>query len=300
MNTPKQLSKLFSQGINILQTMREDRNIDKNTAELIEVSYDLQTGSYQKKWSAKEREKHYNLFTKEISDIILSNCNPDSIMEAGVGEATTFSGVLTNLPKEIKSYCFDISWSRLSYAQKWLEKKNLNNTTLCTGNLFNIPFLDNSVDVVYTFHSIEPNGGNEEPILKELYRVTNKYLILFEPDYENTTDENKKRMSSLGYCKGLVELSLQLGYHVIEQKKFLHNLNSENPTAVTIIKKDNPIDTLNNKENIFACPKYNTPLVKNEIDNVFFSEEALCVYPIIGNIPCLRKENSVFASKYNE
>ena len=41
----------------------------------------------------------------------------------------------------------------------------------------------NSVDIIYTNHSLEPNGGREEVILKELLRVTNKYLILFEPIY---------------------------------------------------------------------------------------------------------------------
>ena len=34
-------------------------------------------------------------------------------------------------------------------------------------------------DVVFTNHALEPNGGNEEIILKELLRIANKYVILF-------------------------------------------------------------------------------------------------------------------------
>ena len=141
-----------------MKTMREDRDITKNNWEIIEIAYDLQSGNYQKVWTNKpERQKLYSLYTKEISDTILSMCNPTSIMEAGVGEATTFAGVLKNLPQDIQSYGFDLSWSRVSYAKKWLPTKKFPNTTLCTGNLFDIPFLDNSIDVVYTYHSIEPN-----------------------------------------------------------------------------------------------------------------------------------------------
>ena len=33
---------------------------------------------------------------------------------------------------------------------------------------------------------------------------------------------------------------------------------------------------------------------------MLYSDEALVVYPIIGGIPCLRIENGIYASKYEE
>jgi uncharacterized protein YbaR (Trm112 family) len=33
---------------------------------------------------------------------------------------------------------------------------------------------------------------------------------------------------------------------------------------------------------------------------MFYSPEALVVYPVIGGIPCLREDNGVFASSYKE
>ena len=107
-------------------------------------------------------------------------------------------------------------------------------------------------------------------------------------------------MESLGYCKGLKELSLKLGYDVVEYKKFKNNLTNSNPTAIIVIKKNNTLASTIKSDSIFACPKFKTPLIKNKIDNTFFSPEALSVYPIISDIPCLRKENSIFASKYND
>ncbi|MGC8667667.1 MAG: methyltransferase domain-containing protein [Chthonomonadales bacterium] len=141
-------------------------------------------------------------------------------MESGVGEATTLSGVLRGLQSEVSSFGFDLSWSRVAYAKRWLHSQGVFDTTLCTGNLLHIPFADNSIDVVHTSHSIEPNGGNEEPILQELFRVTRRFLILLEPGYELADDEAKRRMDSHGYCKNLKGIAQSLGYDVLEHRLF--------------------------------------------------------------------------------
>ncbi len=293
---PSEIKKIYQEGKNISSYLKNKLNIAYNSDQIIELSYDLQTGSYQNKWAKPELQKLYKLFTKEIADIILSTLTPNSIMEAGIGEATTFCGVLDNLPKNIESYGFDISYSRISFAKKWLEEKGFGNTKICTGNLFDIPFLDSSIDVIYTYHSIEPNGGNEEAILKELYRVTKKYLILFEPDYNGTNKKNRARMDSLGYCKDLKKIALKLGYIIVSEKKFINNLNDNNPTSITIIKK-NIITETQKIKNIYACPKYKTPLKLYNKNQAYYSEKSLLMYPIIDNIPCLRIENGILASK---
>ena len=295
MTTPNQLKKLYENGENISKFLRNEQGLKHNTFEIIEIAYDLQTGSYISAMDNKEVRQHKDNYSREIANTILSLCNPSSVLEAGVGEATTLSGVLKNLGNKIDSYGFDLSWSRVAYAKKWLAKNGITSTVLCTGNLFQIPFLDNSIDVVYTSHSIEPNGGKEEDILKELYRVTRKYLILLEPGYEFANDESKQRMDSHGYCKHLKKISESLNYEVIEHKLFPFCVNPSNPTAITIICKDVDIEV---PSNVLACPKLKTPLEK--IENTLFSTESLSVYPIIGDIPCLRVDNSIFASKYKE
>ena len=295
MITPKELEKLYAQGQNISALLRKELNIDHNTPEIIEISYDMQTGSYTEAMKNEAMAKHKAEYSAEIANVILSLCEPKSILEAGVGEATTLSGVIKSLNKPTKSYGFDLSWSRVAYAKEWLLSQGVTNTTLCTGDLFNMPFIDNAIDIVYTSHSIEPNGGNEEAILKELYRVTNKYLILLEPGYELSNEEIRQRMDSHGYCKNLPAIAKSLGYDVLKHQLFSSSANPLNPTALTVISKQSNTDL---PENVFACPKFKTPITL--INNAFYSPEALVAYPIIGDIPCLRIQNGIFSSRFPE
>jgi ubiquinone/menaquinone biosynthesis C-methylase UbiE len=294
MRTRRELRDLYKQGVNITQLLREERGLDRNSDEIIEIAYDLQSGSYV---AAMENEGHakYNKdYTSEIAKVILSLCKPTSVLEAGVGEATTLSGVVRQLGGDADCFGFDLSWSRVACASRWLQRQGVLGAKLCTGNLFHIPFADDSVDLVYTSHSIEPNGGNEERIIRELFRVARRYLILLEPGYELASDEAKKRMDSHGYCKNLSGVAESCGYDVLEHRLFPFVSNPLNPTAITIIKK-----TVGEKalpEHLFACPLHKTRL--EEIGGVLFSREALVAYPVIGGIPCLRIENGVVASKF--
>jgi len=87
-----------------------------------------------------------------------------------------------------------MSWSRVAIAKKQIENNKISDVTLCTGSLLNLPFADNSIDIVYSSHSLEPNCGNEMQIIKELYRVAKKYVLMIEPGYEFADNEGRKRM----------------------------------------------------------------------------------------------------------
>ncbi|MFT6906577.1 MAG: ubiquinone/menaquinone biosynthesis C-methylase UbiE [Oleiphilaceae bacterium] len=295
MITPRKIKELYEQGTNISAWLRKELGVTHNTREIIEISYDIQAGSYIELLKSKAMTQHKVEYTKEIVKEILSLCSPVSVLEAGVGEATTLSGVMKRLESDIRGYGFDLSWSRIAYAKDWLQSQGVTNTTLCSGNLLNIPFLDSSIDVVYTSHSIEPNGGNEEAILRELYRVARKYVILLEPGYEFASQESQKRMDSHGYCKNLKRISHSLGYDVIKHELFPFHTNPANPTVITIISKQSNAEL---PSDVFACPKYRVPLIKT--DSALYSPEALVAYPIIDGIPCLRIENGVFASKFQD
>jgi hypothetical protein len=218
--------------------------------------------------------------------------SPTSLLEAGVGEATTLARVLQSYgSKEIKAHGFDLCWSRVHKAREWLAHEGLSEVTLCTASLRRIPYADHSFDVVYTSHSIEPNGGFEAEIVAELYRVASRYLILLEPAYELAAPEAQARMAQHGYCRDLRGHAERMGLKVIAHELFPFIQNPLNPTGLLVIEKDSAKSTA---QPTFQCPKYRTPLKIH--DQFYYSPEAFCVYPVLAGIPCLRIANSIVAS----
>lgn len=207
----KDLRELLEKDVNITEYLKIKQGSNFNTSKIIEIAYDLQSGSYIE--FSENNKLYMESYAEWAAHIIEQYAGRDNktILDAGTGEITTFSYVLAALNnKNIKMipYCFDISWSRLYAGKQWMQKKfpKPYAAHVFCSNLLSIPLPSDSIDVVTTFHALEPNGGKEKEILKELLRISKKYLILFEPSYENNSVEGKKRMERLGYIKGLPEL----------------------------------------------------------------------------------------------
>lgn len=214
-------------------------------------------------------------------------------MEAGIGEGTTFGPVMKRLKTQPRhKYGFDISWSRIKECNSFLDAMNvLDNTFTFVGDLLFIPMKDNAVDIVYTAHALEPNGGREKELLKELYRVASKYIILFEPAYEFADEEQKKRMEYYGYIKNLAETAEELGYKVMEHR-LLESAHKINPAGITVIHKG----AITVEGTILCDPFSKGELIKGE--SSYFSKDCLVAYPIVEKIPCLNMENAILATKY--
>ncbi|MBI4648846.1 MAG: methyltransferase domain-containing protein [Bacteroidia bacterium] len=286
------IKELYSKGENIIQYLKNLEGSEINTPEDILIGYDFQAGIYIKRYSLnlEYRKKYCQALAK-----IIERLGPaKSLIEAGVGEATTLGLLLQMLnthPSAI--FGFDISWSRLKFAKGLLNDFNFKTVKLFTANLFEIPLPDNSVDIVYTSHSIEPNGGQEGPVLKELYRITRKYLILLEPAYELANEEAKERIRRYGFVTNLYSTAKELGYKIIEYRLFDVSLNPLNTTGLIIIEKnDNRCEIAGNSE--LVCPVTKTAL-QNYNDSLLYSEQSFLAYPVIEGIPCLLNENAILA-----
>lgn len=286
------IEELYSQGINIIKYLKQLEGSENNSVEDVMISYDFQAGTYIKGYN--EKKEFVNNYCRGILKVIEELDDYNTIMEVGVGEATTLGVLLSMINDSNKiSYGFDISWSRIKYANKFLKQMNLKDVKLFTADLFNIPIKDNSIDIIYTSHSIEPNGGKERESLEELYRITNKYLILLEPAYEFANEDGKKRMIEHGYITNLYGMAVKLGYNVIIHRPFEESVNPLNPTGLIVIKKDPSVNE-NNKE-LLCCPITKGGLIKRS--SCYYSKQGLVAYPIIEDIPCLLKENAIVATK---
>lgn len=280
---------------NIIEYLKEISDGQCNTLEDILISYDFQAGVYTE-WYEND-PKIRDLSCDKLANLINNLGEFDSVLEVGIGEGTVLGLVMPKLqitPHNI--FGLDLSWSRIKYARKFVDKNGLKDCNLVTGDMFNLPFSNDSIELVYTFQAIEPNGGREREALEELYRVASRYIVLVEPCYENACELGKERMEKNGYIKGLYNKAIELGYKVIMHEPLGYNFNELNPVSVMIIEKNSSKNVVN--ESKLCCPLTKTPLVK--VENAYFSPKSLLAYPIINNIPCLLNTNAIVATKMLE
>jgi len=284
------LQRSFKDGVNILDRLREAGDVGNET-DAIRISYDFQAGSYTK--LAQVNAEYIDKYTDEIAEAFSSLPPPLSIMEVGVGEATILGPLARKIVQNdnVKIFGFDISWSRARFAVRNLEEGGIN-ASIFLADLFSIPLPDNSIDIVYTSHSLEPNGGREFEALQELYRVAKVAVVLLEPDYDRASDEAKARMSSNGYVKNLASFARQLKYNVVLDKAIRVAINPLNPTGITLIRKE-AIERRDTRDPRLVCPITRTALTK--VDGFFYTDEACLAYPALQGIPCLFRETAILA-----
>lgn len=293
MNRPsaRELRELYEKKTNIMALLRESGS-GVNDPEAVLISYDLQSGSYTEAWKNPAHRAGRERYVAEIAEV-LAPLDAASLLEAGVGEATTLCSVVERLPQRPPVVAgFDIAWSRIAFAQRHAAERGQPGHLLFTGDLFAIPAADSAFDVVYTAHSLEPNHGREREALLELYRVANRWLILFEPSYELGNEATRRRIEEHGYVRGLPQIARELGWDIAEHRLLQHPVRAENHTALIAIRK--PAAAAVGPE--LACPTCRLALADH--GGHLFCGECLSIYPVIGGIPCVRSRNAILATKY--
>jgi SAM-dependent methyltransferase len=279
-------------GENAMEWARQNSPDLTNSAVAVLIAYDLQSGSYIS--AARKDHAFRKQWTEQLADILNAFVEPScSLLEVGCGEATTLSGVLDNLVDyHIDAFGFDISWSRIAHGLAWLAE-NSASARLFVADLFEIPLADNSVDVVYTSHSIEPNGGREREAISELLRVSRRGVVLIEPIYELADEPARRRMEHHGYVRGLKGWAESLGGKVADYRLLPITANPLNPSGVLVIEKDRDAP-IRGGGIAWRCPLTHVPL--HQMEDVFCAKEAGIIYPVLRGIPMLRTQHSIVAS----
>jgi hypothetical protein len=147
---------------------------------------------------------------------------------------------------------------------------------------------------VISSHALEPNGKNLNLLLKELFRITKKKLILFEPSYELNSIEGKKRMDDLGYIKG-IEGSVNILGGVVEKIIPIKNrINSLNPCVCYIVTPPNCDTKVVKDISSFTVP--GTDYILQNNDPFLLSNDTGLIFPIPENIPILKTGSGIFAT----
>ncbi len=285
----------FARGENAMALSRKLLEAEQNDIVGTLLSYDLQTGRYNSR--ARARVADWKTWCSQLAGVLrpyFPRCR--TLLEVGCGEATTMGGVLEELGGSAADvYGFDISWSRISEGRAWLGNLK-QNASLFVADLFRIPLADNSVDVVYTSHSLEPNGGREEAALRECLRVARSAVVCVEPLYELANAEQRQHMQSHGYVRGLRAAASALGASIQAFELFPYAPNPLNPSGVMILEKHaGAVDHCGPLE--WQCPLTAAPM---ECDKDMFCVPRYgLVYPVLRGVPLLRTEHVVVASKLN-
>ena len=287
----RHLADLYARGENLIAHLKGLEGRSHNTVEDILLSYDFQAGSYIREYEANPA--YLDRYTAELAALLARLDPGSSLLEVGCGEATTLSVLGGQLPPGRTLAGFDISWSRARLGLDFARRRGLDPTLFCA-DLFRIPLADRSVDVVYTSHSVEPNGGREVEAIRELARIARRWLVLLEPAYDLAPPEARARMEKHGYVRNLADAIRSLGLDLVEHRLFPVCSNPLNPTGLYVIRLDPTLPPTPDLR--FQCPISGAPMERHAAG--FFSRDSRLAYPILDGIPCLSESNAILATKF--
>jgi len=290
-----EIGSLLRQGINIMEWIRGGEGGRENSPTAIAYSYDAQAGSYTAAIAdpaVRGLKQRAGVRLAALFDEI----SPLSILDAGTGEATTLAPALHAMKRRPTHVLgFDISLSRLLFARRRLSSEGDGGAELFTGTLDRIPLASSSVDLVFTFHALEPNRGREEEILRELLRVTRCRLVMVEPSYELGGAATRARIDRMGYVCGLPETLERLGHPARLVERWGLDANPANEAALIVVDKPaKPVES----SPLFVSPLSGKPLLR--LTDCCYCPEDGHAFPILAGIPCLVSENALLVSKLGE
>lgn len=285
----------LERGENVMAWIRGEEGIADNSLSAIEYSYDAQAGSY----TAALENPQLRELKEQIGARLAAQLDawePFSLLEAGIGEATSLApvvGAMRRKPQHVLG--FDLSLSRLLYARQNLVARNVDRPELFVAELGRIPLADASVDVVVTVHAVEPNHGREEAIVGELLRVTARRLIMIEPSYELGGSATRARIERFGYVRDLPGVLRRLGVETFSVERWGLDANPENEAAIIVVEKT---EERPSTKPLFVSPISGKTLARRP--DCWYCKEDGHAFPIVSGVACLTAQSAIIASKLEQ
>lgn len=192
----------------------------------------------------KNRGVNKKLYFKELLDTI-EKFNPKSILEIGCG-----NGCYLYM---IQQYFPDIRLYGVDHAEEGIEiaKKNVNGifkTTDARKTYLN----NNSIDMVISVYSLFSMRYILRDVIKEMYRVCKKYLVLFEPFFCQQNIFGKYHIIRSEYAQGIPFYVQDNGFDIIHfgPTNFYAN-RWKSKIGILIAKKKNQ-DKFDKKDKVYG------------------------------------------------
>jgi hypothetical protein len=289
------IRELYRSGVNISEWVRKHEGDEENSLTAILYSYDAQAGSYVDALRHPDVASMKSKLGEKLGSIF-DDLAPETLLDAGVGEATSLAPVMRAMKRPPQStWGVDLSLSRLLFASRHLSECGIEGVQFFTGCLDNIPMATGSMDVVLTVHAVEPNGGREKQVLSELLRVAGRYLVMIEPSYELGNDATKSRIEKHRYIKGLPDVLKDLGATIVRHERWGLDINPSNEASLTVVRLGNKRQTASSK---LVSPISGRPL--RRLKDCWYCPDDGYAFPIIQDISCLLAENAILASKLGD
>lgn len=289
------IKRLYQSGVNISEWVRNDEGSADSSLTAILYSYDAQAGSYIDALKQSTVASLKIQMGEKLASI-LDDLAPDTLLDAGVGEATTLVPVVRAMKRRPASiWAVDLSLSRLLFAGQHLSRNGIEDVQLFTGSLDNLPMTTGSMDVVLTVHAVEPNRGRGKQILSELLRVARRYLVMIEPSFELGGDATKARIDRHRYVRGIPDVLKELGANIVRYERWGMDVNPTNEAALIVVQLS---ESKPAAPHILASPVSGRPLQR--LRDCLYCHDDGHAFPIVQDIPCLVAENAILASKLGD
>jgi Methyltransferase domain len=293
----------FENGANISAFLNSEFSNILSADQIIELTYHLQTGTYISGSSAKNSP--HSAYVAEVASIIqrLKGEN-EVLLDVGTGELTTLAPILDRCAVTFQHvFACDLSWSRLKAGLNHFysgRRTGAHAAPNClVTDMVSLPFSDQSIDLIISSHSLEPNRARMDEILRELFRVSAGTLLLFEPCYEIASEEGRDRMDRLGYIKGLAASISSFDVELVDVIPLSNSTNPLNPTACYVINSRG----VNSPAGGLSLPGFTVPGTNFHLetrDGFLVSRETGVAFPCLEGIPILREGHAILTGKYLE
>jgi ubiquinone/menaquinone biosynthesis C-methylase UbiE len=237
---------------------------------------------------------------KEIREV-LAKCDFKNILEVGVGELTTIEDIFQFFGPEIECYGIDLSLNRIKHGLDEYQKRHSKLPKVAKANALKLPFPDNSFDLVITRHTLEQMPKIYQDALDEIFRVSKKHVILFEPSFEMGSFAQKLKMLNTDYVRGIPKYISSKSNLKFNEPYLMSN--SANPLNHTACFKATIENATENNAHMSKDVPFVCPITKTELEHhasYYYSKKAKQAYPIIEGIPVLDPDYSLVLSGIDE